>query len=201
MSGKTWFFGQLGDLLFPFTRPTGPNSSTPGTIDNTTIGSSTPANGTFKALTATSSVNFSGASQTFKDLTVSSNATIGGTLGVTGKATITQLLRGIVTLSTAASASPQGVLQIASTAAKTYTLAAPVIGGDVDIICAGGSTSSRKVKTSSGVSFFGFLSSALGSSKAKTSLNFTGKGQAVRLRALSSVALQVMAKAGAVASS
>ena len=116
-------------------------------------------------------------------------------------AKFTSISEVLTALSTAANPTPAGVLTLGSTAAKSYTLGANVTGVDVDIVCIANGTASKKVKAASGVSIFGFLSSAAGSSIAKTSLNFTGKGQAVRLRALSSAVLQVMSKAGAVASS
>lgn len=171
MSGKTWFFGQLGDLLFPFTRPSGPGSSNPGTIDNTTIGSSTPRPGSFTNLSAS------------------------------GPTTINQLLRGETALSTGAAANPQGILTVGSTSAKTFTLGANVVGGDVNIVCTANGTASKKVKAASGVTILGFLSSAAGSSHAKTSLNFTGLGQSCWMRALSSSVLQVVSKSGNVVSS
>lgn len=44
MSGKTWLWSQLGDLLFPMT---------PTSIDGMTIGATTPEPGTFTTATAT----------------------------------------------------------------------------------------------------------------------------------------------------
>lgn len=51
MAGNTTFFSSIGDLVFPFSPPT-TSPSAPGTIDNMTIGATTPAAGTFTTLSA-----------------------------------------------------------------------------------------------------------------------------------------------------
>lgn len=54
-AGNTTFFTSIGDIVFPFTAPTN-NPSAPGTIDNMTIGATTPAPGTFTTLKTTTPV-------------------------------------------------------------------------------------------------------------------------------------------------
>lgn len=49
-AANTTFFTNIGDLVFPFSPPA--RTGTPGTIDNMTIGATTPANGTFSTVTA-----------------------------------------------------------------------------------------------------------------------------------------------------
>lgn len=138
---------------------------------NGSVGSSTPNTGVFTTVT------------------------VSGTELVSGG-----VLRSLAVASTAVTSVLQGLLNISATVAKAYTLGTPVATQDLNILCSGGSTAKRQAKAPAGVSIFGFLSSALGSSKAKTSLNFTGKGQSVWLRGLSSVAYYVVGKAGNVAS-
>jgi collagen type VII alpha len=48
VAGNNTFFTSIGDLIFPFTPP--PAAGTPGTIDNMTIGATTPAAGTFTTI-------------------------------------------------------------------------------------------------------------------------------------------------------
>lgn len=50
-AANTTFFTSLGDIVFPFSPPT-LNGANPGTIDNMTIGATTPAPGTFTNLSA-----------------------------------------------------------------------------------------------------------------------------------------------------
>jgi hypothetical protein len=52
MAGNNTFFTSIGDLVFPFTPPSNAGA-TPGTIDNMTIGGTTPAAGTFSSITNT----------------------------------------------------------------------------------------------------------------------------------------------------
>jgi hypothetical protein len=49
IAGNTTFFTSIGDLVFPFTAPSNAGA-TPGTIDNMTIGATTPQAGTFGAI-------------------------------------------------------------------------------------------------------------------------------------------------------
>jgi hypothetical protein len=49
LAANTTFFTSIGDLAFPFTAPSS-GGATPGTIDNMTIGGTTPAVGTFGAI-------------------------------------------------------------------------------------------------------------------------------------------------------
>jgi hypothetical protein len=49
LAANTTFFTSIGDIAFPFTAPTS-GGATPGTIDNMTIGATTPAPATFGAL-------------------------------------------------------------------------------------------------------------------------------------------------------
>lgn len=139
---------------------------------NGTVGSSTPAAGSF------------------------TNVSASGTVTATGG-----VVRSIAAASTAVTTVLQGLFNMAATSAKTYTLGTPVAGTDLLVLCSGGSTTKRIAKAPAGVSIFGFLSSALGSSKAKTALTMNGKGQNAWLRGLSSVAWYVSAKQGNVAAS
>jgi hypothetical protein len=52
LAANTTFFTSVGDIVFPFSPPT-TNPAGPGTIDNMTIGATTPRAGTFTTLTAT----------------------------------------------------------------------------------------------------------------------------------------------------
>lgn len=52
MAGNNTFFTSIGDLVFPFTAPSNAGA-TPGTIDNMTIGATTPQAGTFSSITNT----------------------------------------------------------------------------------------------------------------------------------------------------
>lgn len=51
-AGNTTFFTSIGDLAFPFTAPSNAGA-TPGSIDNMTIGATTPRAGTFSNVTNT----------------------------------------------------------------------------------------------------------------------------------------------------
>ena len=70
LAANTTFFTSLGDVVFPFTAPT---SGAPGTIDNMTIGATTPRAVTGTTVTGTGAV--SGAS-----LAATGNITAGGKL-------------------------------------------------------------------------------------------------------------------------
>lgn len=63
-AGNTTFFTSIGDLVFPFTAPT-TNPSAPGTIDNMTIGATTPAAIHGTTLSATGAVTGAGFTSQF----------------------------------------------------------------------------------------------------------------------------------------
>ena len=65
-----------------------------GTINNTPIGQTTAAAGSFTTLTASSTLAVTGATTLSSTLAVTSNTTIGGTLGVTGNVTLSANLTG-----------------------------------------------------------------------------------------------------------
>lgn len=54
LAANTTFFTSIGDVIFPFSPPA--LSGTPGTIDNMTIGATTPAAGTFTQIQGSSNV-------------------------------------------------------------------------------------------------------------------------------------------------
>jgi hypothetical protein len=90
LAANTTFFTSIGDLVFPFKAPT---ASAPGTIDNMTIGATTPEAGSFSQVqidqgtkTATAS---SGAATLNKDAGVITSESLSTAAGATYTLTLT----------------------------------------------------------------------------------------------------------------
>lgn len=82
IAGNTVLFSsRTGDVTFPISPPSN-NGATPGALDNTTIGATTPRPGNFTTLTSTSAPSGAGVTALF-----ASPPPIGGTAAAAGKFT------------------------------------------------------------------------------------------------------------------
>ena len=87
--GNNTFFTAIGDLVFPFTPP--PLTGGPGTIDNMTIGGTTPAPGSFTSINASAMITSSAGLPTIASGAcgaTTNGAVVAGSTNQTGNITI-----------------------------------------------------------------------------------------------------------------
>lgn len=126
LAGNTTFFSStIGDITFPFSPPTN-SGATPGTIDNMTIGATTPAAGTFTnlkaaSLTTTGSLNF-----------ISQGAPTAATVSAT--LTAAQLQTGIITVLQGGGAASNQQLPLATAMDTAFPNAAAGTAFDFSVI-------------------------------------------------------------------
>ena len=131
-AANTTFFTSIGDLVFPFTAPT-TNPSAPGTIDNMTIGATTPQAGTFTKLAASGQITTAAGLPTIASGAcgaTTNGAVVAGSTNQAGSITIGSAATTTCTISWSATlaAAPKACVFMAMNAAAIAATTLPFVG-------------------------------------------------------------------------